>query len=344
MKHLLLLFAFLPFISFGQTSADYMSLSGQITEKSSDSLVVRGRNIKKTIRVNADGTFRDTFSITPGIYNLYDGNESTSIFLRNGFDLHLTLDTREFDETIRYAGMGAEHSNFLARKALKEEQLLDFEALGELEDHARLDSAMAAIGNELKAFYASAPEVDTLITREAIQNLEPMLKSYTKYLTASINLKHELPTGSPSPTFTDFENVDGNTTSLSDLKGHYVYVDVWATWCGPCKAEIPHLKEVEQAYHDRNIRFVSMSIDDDRTHDGSWDKAREDWKAMVADKELGGIQLFAPNGWKTDFVTAYKINGIPRFILIDPDGNIVSPDAPRPSSNKLKELLDSLDL
>ncbi|MEZ5031736.1 MAG: TlpA disulfide reductase family protein [Saprospiraceae bacterium] len=344
MKHLLLLFAFLPFISFGQTTVDYVVLSGQITEKSSDSLVVRGRNVKKTIRVNADGTFRDTFTITPGIYNLYDGSESTSIFLRNGFDLHLTLDTREFDETIRYSGTGAEHSNFLVRKYLMEEKLLNMEALAEIEEEAALDEAIDAIRGELTRFYAAAGDIDSLVTREATGSLEPMLTSYSRYLKSSIALKKELPNGSPSPSFSDFENIDGTTTSLSDLKGHYVYVDVWATWCGPCKAEIPHLKEVEQAYHDRNIRFVSLSIDDDRTHGDSWDKAREDWKAMVAEKELGGIQLFAPNGWKTDFVTAYKINGIPRFILIDPDGNIVSPDAPRPSSSKLKELLDSLDL
>ena len=87
-----------------------------------------------------------------------------------------------------------------------------------------------------------------------------------------------------------------------------------------------------------------MSIDDDRTHGGSWDQAREDWKAMVKDKELGGIQIFAPKGWQSEFVQNYKINGIPRFILIDPDGNVVTPDAPRPSSEKLKELFTELNI
>ncbi len=65
---------------------------------------------------------------------------------------------------------------------------------------------------------------------------------------------------------------------------------------------------------------------------------------MIADKELGGIQIFAPKGWQTEFIQAYKINGIPRFILIDPAGNVVSPDAPRPSSNELKELLTELNI
>ena len=65
---------------------------------------------------------------------------------------------------------------------------------------------------------------------------------------------------------------------------------------------------------------------------------------MVNDKNLTGIQLFAPNGWQTEFIRAYKINGIPRFILLDPDGNIVNPDAPRPSSPNLKTLLNDLNI
>ena len=169
-------------------------------------------------------------------------------------------------------------------------------------------------------------------------------EAHRKKITESYNKLKTVAKGQPSPKFLNYENYKGGTTSLSDLKGAYVYIDVWATWCGPCKAEIPSLKKVENAYHGKNIQFVSISIDDDRTHDGSWDKAREDWKAMVADKELGGLQLFAPKGWKSQFVVDYKINGIPRFLLIDPDGNIVTPDAPRPSSEKLIELFNSLEI
>jgi len=134
------------------------------------------------------------------------------------------------------------------------------------------------------------------------------------------------------------------TTSLEDLKGKYTYIDVWATWCGPCKREIPSLKALEHDYADKDINFVSLSIDDDRTHGGSWDKAAKDWRAMVKGKALGGIQIMAPKGWGSKFVTDYKIRGIPRFILIDPNGNIVSANAPRPSSKNIRTLFDSLDI
>ncbi len=149
------------------------------------------------------------------------------------------------------------------------------------------------------------------------------------------NLK-KLAKGNPSPKFVDYENHSGGTTSLDDLKGKYVYVDVWATWCGPCKVEIPFLKEVEKKYHGKNIEFVSISVDRAPDH--------EKWIKMVNDEELGGIQLYADKDWNSDFVTGYYIKGIPRFILIDPNGLIITANAPRPSNEKLIKLFNDLNI
>lgn len=154
-------------------------------------------------------------------------------------------------------------------------------------------------------------------------------KTYTDFY----NKRKQLAPGQPSPTF-NFENHKGGTTSLNDLKGKYVYIDVWATWCGPCKAQIPYLQEVEKVYHDKNIAFVSISVDTKKNYDK--------WRDFVSENNLVGIQLIADNDWKSTFVTGYQILGIPRFILIDPDGNIVSSDAPRPSDKRLKDLFDKL--
>lgn len=132
--------------------------------------------------------------------------------------------------------------------------------------------------------------------------------------------------GKSSPTF-DYENFKGGNTKLKDYKGNYVYIDVWATWCAPCIAEIPSLKELKHAYKDKNIAFVSISID-----------FKEDyakWRKMVTDKSLGEPQLIADKSFESTFVKDYAIRSIPRFILIDPNGNIVSADAPKPSSEKI---------
>ncbi|SFU37697.1 Thiol-disulfide isomerase or thioredoxin [Pustulibacterium marinum] len=159
-------------------------------------------------------------------------------------------------------------------------------------------------------------------------------EDFKEELTKAYDLVEKLAPGAPSPTFT-YENHDGGTTSLADLKGKYVYVDVWATWCGPCKREIPFLKKVEEEYHNKNIEFVSISIDTQADHDK--------WKKFVDDEELGGTQLFADKDWKSEFVQSYGINAIPRFLLIDTEGNIVSASAPRPSNPKLKETFDGLE-
>ncbi|WP_431243701.1 TlpA family protein disulfide reductase [Flavobacterium sp. P21] len=139
--------------------------------------------------------------------------------------------------------------------------------------------------------------------------------------------------GKPSPEF-DYENFKGGKTKLADLKGKYVYIDLWATWCAPCRAEIPYLQKVEEKYHGKNIEFVSISIDKA--------KDNEKWKKFVVDKNLGGVQLFADKDWTSEFVVNYGVTGIPRFILIDPQGNIVNSDAPRPSDPKLVEQLNAL--
>ncbi|MGB1042815.1 MAG: TlpA family protein disulfide reductase [Tenacibaculum sp.] len=100
----------------------------------------------------------------------------------------------------------------------------------------------------------------------------------------------------------------------------------------PCTKEIPFLEKVEKQYHDKNIVFISLSIDKQK------DKGK--WKEMIADKNMKGIQLLADNDFKSDFIKDYIITTIPRFILLDPEGNIISSDAYRPSNPKLIELFN----
>lgn len=141
--------------------------------------------------------------------------------------------------------------------------------------------------------------------------------------------------GKPSPTF-NYENQKGGNTSLESLKGKYVYIDVWATWCDPCRQEIPSLEKVEEQFQGKNIFFVSISLDNS--------KDREKWSNLVTQKKMSGIQLLADKEFDSKFIKEYNIQGIPRFILIDANGNIVNAQAPKPSDPKLIELLNSLPL
>ncbi|GGH27765.1 TlpA family protein disulfide reductase [Sphingobacterium alkalisoli] len=126
-----------------------------------------------------------------------------------------------------------------------------------------------------------------------------------------------------------YPDLSGKNISLADLKGKVVVVDVWATWCGPCKAEEPHWEKLNEEFEGKDVVFVGVSVDQDK-------KA---WEKYVPEKNLKGIQLHAGPG--NDLSKAYKITGIPRYLVIDKAGNIVTPDSPRPSDPKLKELLNT---
>lgn len=318
-----------------QAPKDYVTLSGKIANQNSDSLIVRSRTLSKKINVNQDGTFTDTLKVATGNYNLFDGSESTSMYLKNGFDLKITLNTKEFDESISYKGNGSEVNNYLASKALIQENVFADNSMYELEK-SEFDIKINEVENEFKNLLDGTTNLDSSFVAEQNKHI----KGLTQYISNSYgDMKYMstiLARGKSSPKFVGYENIKGGTTSLDDLKGNYVYIDVWATWCGPCKAEIPFLKEVEKAYHGKNIAFVSISIDVAKDHGK--------WKQMVEEKELGGIQLIADKDWKSSLVQEYRIKGIPRFILIDPNGNIVSPDAPRPSSEDLIALFNELKI
>ena len=127
-----------------------------------------------------------------------------------------------------------------------------------------------------------------------------------------------------------YPDINGKTVSLADLKGKYIYIDVWATWCGPCRGELPALKELEEKYAGKDIHFVSLSCD----------KNKKAWENMVTKDQLKGIQLHM--GTDRTFMDAYLINGIPRFILLDRDGKIISANMTRPSDPKTAEKFNEL--
>lgn len=133
--------------------------------------------------------------------------------------------------------------------------------------------------------------------------------------------------GEKAPVF-KYADINGKMVSLSDFKGKYVFIDIWATWCGPCKYQLPYLKELEKKMEGKKIVFVSISIDDDR----------DKWKAYVKDNNLGGVQLIY--GGISKFMDAFGSKSVPRFILIDKKGTVVEANLMRPSNQK--EIFDYL--
>jgi thiol-disulfide isomerase/thioredoxin len=136
--------------------------------------------------------------------------------------------------------------------------------------------------------------------------------------------------GKPSVEWS-FPDINGKNISSTDFIGKYVYIDVWASWCGPCKVEIPYLETLKKKLAGKNIAFVSISVDENI----------EDWKNSLKKESATGIQLYA-NGWENALCKHFKINGIPRFILLDRDGNIIKSDADRPSG-EIETVINDLE-
>ena len=126
---------------------------------------------------------------------------------------------------------------------------------------------------------------------------------------------------------------DGTKHNLSSLfDGKIVYIDLWATWCGPCCREIPFLEKVVEQYKDNdNVKFISISCDQDKE---AWlkklEKDNPSWPQYIFDEKSGN-----------QFMKAMHANGIPRFFLIGRDGKFILVKATRPSDSKMLEELNA---
>ena len=282
----------------------------------------------KEIKVNDKGIFEASFEVADGDYLMFDGVEYAQLYFKDGYDLKLKMDAKEFDKSIVFKGKGAEVNNYLAQATLLQQKINSAELLAmNVEDFNKaVDQLQKTDTEQLEKAKLDSKFVEN--QKIAIVKNYKSLKDYYNQKNAASKLNN-----TASASF-DYENHKGGKTKLEDLRGKYVYIDVWATWCGPCRAEIPFLKKVEEKYHGKNIEFVSISVDDVKDH--------EKWVNFVNEKGLGGMQLFADKSWSSEFMKSYNINSIPRFILIDPKGIVVKSDAERPSSPALTAELDKL--
>ena len=169
-----------------------------------------------------------------------------------------------------------------------------------------------------------------------IQELENIYYTYVKDETmlADYKAKHDkwnlsMP-GKPSPEISAVD-INGKSWTLADFRGKYIYIDMWATWCAPCRREMPYLKALEEKFHDAQIVFLGLSTDSDKAK----------WEAMVKEGGLTGVQLYL--GSQSSFQKAYQIDGSPRFILIDKEGKIVNNNMSRPSEDSTAATLEALE-
>ena len=178
-----------------------------------------------------------------------------------------------------------------------------------------------------------SPTSATATNEEIIALVKQLVKDNDLLNTLSkhIDLVNKLKAGQPFPALPALTDLNDKEVKYEQLplKGKLLFIDIWATYCPDCRKELPALEALQEDYKTEPITFVSISVDRDK----------EAWKAMVKEKKLRGIHLYASPEIKELFKELYDLRSIPRYMLIDEKGNIINANLPMPSDKNLKELI-----
>lgn len=209
--------------------------------------------------------------------------------------------------------------------------------------------ASANISNAVKKMYAlpekkSTPLAVGKLLTMAQKGMDPAVwtflgkEFYAKYPKdpSAIQINNsieELQKFDPGKKAIDFEFVtlEGERKKLSDYKGKVVYLDFWASWCGPCRQQMPFAKEVKKHFQGQDVVFLYVSIDD----------TDEKWKKGIEAMQVEGVQTRS-GGWSGDLPKIYNVSSIPAYFLIDKQGNFAA-RPPRPSQKQeLIQVIETL--
>ena len=291
----------------------------------------------------------------PAYLILGDGSE-WQFMLKPSSTLQVKVEKKKGDTEVTFSGKDAEASNFMKHYG----KLYDYQVFFPYEGEKRVMAGQDSIKVLEDGYQTLAKEVKkvtdptvlhallddcgeyTLTYGKDIADIDRFWKSYCemaggdstlirKYQDKVVAIK-AIKKGKEAPDFT-FSDRDGKSYHLKDFRGKVLYIDCWATWCGPCCKEIPFLEKRVEEYKDNDkVRFISISMDSNKQ---AWmnklDKDKPQWEQFIVSKEEHKA-----------LSKAYGISGIPRFLVINANGTIANGDAFRPSDEKFHEQLDEI--
>ncbi|MCG8475465.1 MAG: AhpC/TSA family protein [Cytophagales bacterium] len=339
-------------------------ISGKISHPSPSGFVVLERITDNqliqidTLSIGTDSTFSYDLSYDyPGFYRLNFYNTQMVDFIAEHYDLVIRTEGNNPNGTSTIEGSPAmdllEEVNKTMEKFAKEIQEIRMEyaeanAMGDTKKVQKAEKKFIEIQNKIRgqvklfiqkeeaglaAFQLIGifdPNQDYTFIEKTSKNLLKKYPNVPEVATFYEQVKRmrQVQVGAKAPEI-NLETPDGKMFALSSLKGKYVLIDFWASWCGPCRKENPHVVKLYKKYHSQGLEILGVSLD----------QKKKAWMKAINDDQLKWHHVSDLKGFTSEAAEKYQVQAIPATFLIDPEGVIIAKDLRGESlDKKLKEI------